>query len=118
MDSPYESYLLTIKFEKEGVTLGRPLHTETPPLIGEKLTILPGLKREVTEIRQEELGEFTFTEIQLETETEGRIPSALILLTNTFYRPEEAWGVIPKERGRIHAGQTPNEKTTRIEIPL
>jgi hypothetical protein len=118
MNSPYEARLLTMKFEKEGVTLGRPLQTNTPPLIGERITILPGLKREVTDIRQEELGEFTLTEIELEPETEGRIPSSLILLTNPFYRTEEAWGIIPKDHKHTPKVPTQKNRAYPTEISL
>jgi hypothetical protein len=106
MHSRYESHMLTLTFQKEGITLGRPVNNISPPMIGDKLQILPGLYREVTEIKQEENGEYTLTEIELEPEKEGRIPSALLLLTNAFYPIEETWGVLQKSKTQTEGKKT------------
>jgi len=117
MSSRYESHLITLHFEKENLKLARSLHLKKPPMIGDKIPILPGLQREIVALHQEEIGEFLFTEIELETEKEGRIPSSLLMLTNTFYPKDEAWGVVPEKVEAQKKEKTSQERTPESLTP-
>jgi hypothetical protein len=96
MTDPYQACLLIMNFKKEEVTMCRPYLRNQIPMLGEKINILPGLKREVIDLIQEEIGDYTVTHIELEPETQGRLKSDLLMLGNFTLHPMEMWGVLPK----------------------
>jgi len=97
MNNLYQPCILRMEFKKEGITLARPHICKCTPMLGEAIPILPKLTREVVEIVQEDIGEYTLTHIELEPESQGRIRSEWLIASNFLLHPAQMWSIFSKK---------------------